>query len=290
MTPASETNFRLLIVDDIADNRIILNRRFAKLGFEIVEADNGLAAVRLIDQQEFDVVLLDIMMPGIDGIEVLKRIRIKHSPDSLPVIMVTGKTFSTDVVEALALGANDYLTKPVDFAVALARVQSQLARKQAQQALRLSISGLVETNRQLENEIAERNRADAQCDGTAAFLDMVIENVPVTLIVKDARDHRYAMVNRAAEDLWGIVRAGIIGKTAHDIFEKDEADRIEARDVAVLHSGRQMVVDEQPMQTPRNGTRLICSKRIAIRDSKGEPAYLLSVIEDITEKRRTAER
>ncbi len=284
MAAEGATAIRLLIVDDIADNRIVLNRRFKTRGFDITEADSGLAAVRLIDQQDFDVVLLDIMMPGIDGIEVLKRIRTKYSADRLPVIMVTGKTFSADIVEALELGANDYLTKPVDFAVALARVRSQLARSQAQQALERSISALADTNRKLENELAERNRSNAQHDYTPAFLDMVIENVPVTLIVKNARNGRYTMVNRAAEDLWGIARTGIIGKTAHDIFDKDEADRIEARDIAILRSGRQLVTDEQPVQTPRNGTRLISTKRVVIQDFSGEPEYLLNVIEDITEK------
>ena len=164
----SAANIRLLIVDDIADNRYILNRRLSKLGFEIVEATNGVAAVRLVDQQDFDLVLLDIMMPGIDGIEVLKTIRTKHSPDKLPVIMVTAKTSSTDIVEALELGANDYLTKPLDFPIALARVQSHLARKETRQALERSIRELVQTNRQLESELAELKRINAHSDTPTA--------------------------------------------------------------------------------------------------------------------------
>ncbi len=122
---------RLLVVDDVQDNRALLTRRFEKRGYLITEADNGYAALELIAKQEFDVVLLDIMMPGINGIEVLKQIRASRTPDTLPVIMVTAKSNNTDVIEALALGANDYITKPVDFSIALARVQTQLARKVA---------------------------------------------------------------------------------------------------------------------------------------------------------------
>src|ERR1700692_2514041 len=122
---------RILIVDDISDNRIILLRRFQRHGFEVVEADSGLKALELIDRQEFDLVLLDVMMPGIDGIETLKRIRSRKSASALPVIMVTAKTESENVVEALALGANDYVTKPVDFAVALARANAQIGRRRA---------------------------------------------------------------------------------------------------------------------------------------------------------------
>lgn len=92
---------RLLIVDDISDNRIILLRRFQRHGFEVVEADSGLKALELIDRQEFDLVLLDVMMPGIDGIETLKRIRSRKSASVLPVIMVTAKSESENIVELL---------------------------------------------------------------------------------------------------------------------------------------------------------------------------------------------
>src|ERR1700694_5703643 len=108
MTPVTAANTRLLIVDDIEDNRRLLSRRFARRGFKGIEADSGPTALDLIAQHTFDLVLLDIMMPGIDGIEVLRRIRAKHSPESLPVIMVTAKVFSKDIVDAIELGANDY--------------------------------------------------------------------------------------------------------------------------------------------------------------------------------------
>jgi diguanylate cyclase (GGDEF)-like protein len=162
MPPTDVAAIRVLVVDDAEDNRIILNRRLTKRGFEVVEADNGLAALALIAEQSFDLVLLDIMMPGIDGIEVLKRIRTTLSPDRLPVLMVTAKASNTDVIEALELGANDYITKPVDFPIAMARIKTQIARKQAQQAADLSIQKLVNINRELEVQIAERERSDAK--------------------------------------------------------------------------------------------------------------------------------
>jgi diguanylate cyclase (GGDEF)-like protein len=162
MSLAEVPAIRLLVVDDAEDNRVLLNRRLIKRGFEVVEADNGLAALQLISEQDFDLVLLDIMMPGIDGIEVLKRIRMTLSPDRLPVLMVTAKASNTDVVEALELGANDYITKPIDFSIAFARIKTQITRKQAQQAAELSIEKLVKINQELEIQIAERKRSDAK--------------------------------------------------------------------------------------------------------------------------------
>ena len=164
---------RLLIVDDIADNRIILARRLVRRGFEVVEAPGGRAALELIAKQPFDLVLLDIMMPDMDGIEVLKTIRKSHSSSTLPVIMVTANGQSADTVTALTLGANDYVTKPVDFPVALARIEAQVARKRAEEALRLTNEQLehrVETrtaelsqaNAKLASEIVERRRSEDQ--------------------------------------------------------------------------------------------------------------------------------
>lgn len=94
---------RLLIVDDISDNRAVLTRRFHRRGFDVVEADSGFAAIELIGSELFDLVLLDVMMPGIDGIETLKRIRDQKSTSALPVIMVTAKSESDNIVGALNL-------------------------------------------------------------------------------------------------------------------------------------------------------------------------------------------
>jgi diguanylate cyclase (GGDEF)-like protein len=145
---------RLLIVDDIADNRAILSRRFARRGFEIVEADCGKEALRLAQEQSFDVVLLDVMMPDMDGIEVLRTLRKSFSESQLPVIMVTAKTQSEDVVEALKSGANDYVTKPVDMAIVLARVNNQVARRRGEAAMRRAHESLQNAMTHLEQRVA----------------------------------------------------------------------------------------------------------------------------------------
>jgi CheY-like chemotaxis protein len=118
---------RLLVVDDSADNRTLLTRFLTSRGFQTMEADSGAAALALIERQTFDAVLLDIIMPVMDGIEVLKRIRVTRSRFNLPVIMVSGKSAKIDIELALDLGANDFITKPIDFSVALARVEGNVA-------------------------------------------------------------------------------------------------------------------------------------------------------------------
>jgi signal transduction histidine kinase len=147
---------RLLIVDDVADNRTILSRRFQRQGFECAEAASGQDALGAIERESFDVVLLDVNMPDLNGMEVLGRIREKYSQEMLAVIMVTGNTRSEDIVEALNRGANDYITKPVDFAVALARVTVQAGRKRAEERVREANLALTRANDDLERRIAER--------------------------------------------------------------------------------------------------------------------------------------
>ncbi len=126
---------RLLVVDDNEMNRDLLSRRLSRRGHSVELAEDGQKAIDLIASEPFDVVLLDIMMPGIDGMEVLRIVRETHSAADLPIIMATAKDESEDVVAALKLGANDYVTKPLDFQVVLARVQTQLALKRANDAL-----------------------------------------------------------------------------------------------------------------------------------------------------------
>src|SRR6185437_15792770 len=149
---------RLLIVDDISDNRSILKRRFERRGFDVAEAESGLIAIDLIEKGAFDLVLLDVMMPGMDGMETLKRIRSRKSASALPVIMVTAKSESDNIVDALEQGANDYVTKPVDFAVALARVNTQLSRRRAEQQVALANEELCKANEDLERRVEERTR------------------------------------------------------------------------------------------------------------------------------------
>lgn len=149
---------RLLIVDDIADNRMVLTRRFERRGFVVEEASSGEEALTLISQREYDLVLLDVMMPDLDGVEVLRRLRADPKSANLPVIMVTARTASDDVVQALQVGADDYITKPVDFAVALARVNTQLTRRRAELEVLRTSAALKQTNEALEERVQERTR------------------------------------------------------------------------------------------------------------------------------------
>lgn len=118
----------ILVVDDVAVNREILKRRLTRRGFEISEASGGREALEIIEHGSIDLVLLDIMMPEVDGLEVVRTVRKTLSTRELPIIMVSAKSFSEDVTQCLELGANDYVTKPVDFEATLDLIHRELAQ------------------------------------------------------------------------------------------------------------------------------------------------------------------
>jgi len=116
----------ILVVDDEQLNLDMLSRRLSKKGYQTLEAESGQIALNLIEEKEVDLVLLDIRMPGMDGNQVLVKIRELYSPTELPVIMVTAEVDSSTMVKSLGLGADDYVTKPIDFPVLLARLENKL--------------------------------------------------------------------------------------------------------------------------------------------------------------------
>jgi PAS domain S-box-containing protein len=134
-------------------------------------------------------------------------------------------------------------------------------------------------------DVTERVRAEEERDRNREFLDRIIENVTVTILVKDARTLQYVLINKAAEEFWGVSRDKLIGKTPHEVFDKEQADAIDQRDRQVIKSRSNLYSPEHRLQTPRNGVRIVTSNRIVIQDHNGEVQYLLGVLEDVTERK-----
>src|SRR5437899_7581675 len=119
----------ILVVDDVPDNVDILQMRLESQGYEVATAADGVEALEKIRGLLPDLILLDIMMPKMDGIETVKRLKADTSLPFIPVILVTAKADAKDVVAGLESGGDDYLTKPVDHAALSARVRSMLRIK-----------------------------------------------------------------------------------------------------------------------------------------------------------------
>lgn len=122
-----------------------------------------------------------------------------------------------------------------------------------------------------------------------SFLASIVENIPDMVFVKDARDLRFLLFNRAGEELLGYRRGELLGKNDYDFFSTREADFFTARDRHVLASKGVLDIPEEPIHTRRGGRRTLHTKKIAVLDEKGEPRYLLGISADVTEEKRAGE-
>jgi adenylate cyclase len=180
---------RMLVVDDNELNRDMLSRRLRRQSYEVDTAEDGYVALERIAAIPYDVILLDIMMPGITGLDVLKTVRETRSMSDLPIIMATAKDQSEDTVNALSLGANDYVTKPLDFPVVLARVRTQLSLKRAMEEVRRLADELERRNQFIRKTFGRYLSDDvvAELLETPEGLALGGEERTVTLLMSDLR-------------------------------------------------------------------------------------------------------
>ena len=247
---------RILIVDDNEMNRDMLARRLERKGYHVGLASSAHELMDRIKLDSIDLVLLDIEMPEISGLEALQGIRELYSPIELPVIMVTARNQSEDVVKALGMGANDYLTKPVDFAVALARVGTQLSHKKAQEGLKES---------EERYALAARGANDGLWDW----------NLTTNMVYFSAR----------WKSMLGCQEDEIADKPEEWFDRIHESDRERVKEeIAVHQSGKTPHFESEHRVRHKDGTfRWMLSRGVAIRDESGKPVRMAGSQTDITE-------
>ena len=191
---------RILVVDDVPDNLDILQMRLENQGYEVVTAGDGVEALEKVRELQPDLVLLDIMMPRMDGIEAVKRLKADTALPFIPVILVTARADAKDVVAGLASGGDDYMTKPVDHAALSARVRSMLRIKALHdtvqtQARRLEeqATELAAWNKTLEERVAAQLGQIERISRLKQFLapqiaDMVISSSGEAILDIHRRD------------------------------------------------------------------------------------------------------
>jgi len=247
---------RVLIVDDNEMNRDMLARRLERKGYQVSVAASAHELMERIKKDSIELVLLDIEMPEISGLEGLQRIRTLYSAIELPVIMVTARNQSEDIVKALQMGANDYLTKPIDFAVALARIGTQLSHKRAQEGLKES---------EERYALAARGANDGLWDW----------NLATNVIY--------------FSDRW----KAMIGYSEDEMSDKPEEwlDRVHTDDrqrmldeIASHQNGHTPHFESVHRIRHKDGTfRWMLSRGLAVRDRSGKPVRMAGSQTDITE-------
>jgi PAS domain S-box-containing protein len=253
MLPQTPT---LLVVDDEDANRTLLARLFESRGFRVETAASGMEALERIVTARPDLILLDMNMPGMSGFDVLRRIRAEHTPGALPVVMVTAFGDSQDIVEALELGANDYVTKPLDLPVALARIKTHLARQEAERALK---------------ESEER----------------------YALAVRGANDGIWDWKFDTNEGYFSPRWRAVLGYDEHALLTSLNVwyDRVHPNDIGPLKASLEEHLIgqtahfeyEHRVQSTPDAYRWVLARAVAVRDAKGAAIRVAGSLTDITE-------
>ena len=199
------TKERILVVDDQPINVQLLKRKLERGGLDVSTANNGLEALEQVKAHKPDLILLDLMMPDMDGIEVCQRLQASSDTRSIPVIFVTARTTKESKLEGLAVGAVDYITKPIDLDETVARVTTQLR-----------FAAINRENLELQRRLEESRRAatiGAVAQGIAhnlnnllgvviGYLDLIKNGYEKPLVVKKNAQN----VDDAVQRIVGIVR------------------------------------------------------------------------------------
>jgi adenylate cyclase len=168
---------RILIVDDNEMNRDILVTRLSTQGYELFQAADGEEALAAAAQHLPDLILLDVMMPKLDGMEVCRRLKADPNMPFMPIILVTAKAASTDVVAGLEAGADEYLTKPIDQMALVARVKSVLRIKELHDQVSAQAADLATWNRTLEQRVEQQLSELERVSRLQRFLSPQIANL-----------------------------------------------------------------------------------------------------------------
>ena len=269
----------ILIVDDEPANLGVLLESLENADLKVLVATNGELALQTLTHVRPDLILLDVMMPGINGFETCRRLKTSAATSAIPIIFMTALTDPVDEVQGLALGAVDYITKPFQVQIVLARIRTHLTVRQMQQRLE-------EQNCKLQQEIAERKRAEDALAEERNLLQTVIDHIPDYIFVKDAAS-RFTLNNKAHQRVLNAAGAAeLFGETDFDRFPQELAAGYYADEQAVLRSGKPLLNREETTFAPDGSLQWLLTTKVPLRNRQGAVIGLVGISHDITRRKQ----
>lgn len=278
---------RILIVDDEQANRRLLEVMLGQEGFQLLTAASGEEALALVAREPPDLILLDVMMPGMDGYAVATALKGNHDTKNIPIIVVTALDDREAMMRGLSAGAEDFLSKPVDRAELHARVRN---------LLRLKAYGdyYDKYSQILEGEVAartadleERTKALEQQAAVVTELAGLLDLAQDAIIVRDM-DNRILFWNYGAEVLYGWSGEEALGRNLGQLLNAELSPLADSQDATILDRGRW---EGELIHHRRDGARVAVSSRWGLqRDSSGAPLRILTINRDMTDHKQAASR
>lgn len=284
---AEDNTGLILIVDDDLDNRELMAAILVDAGHSILEASGGIQALKSAEVDSPDLILLDVMMPDLDGYDTCQQLKANEKTRDIPVIFISALDGLDDQMKGFAAGGVDYIARPFRAKEVLARVQTHMAlqglRKDLEEHVRARTVELEEANARLRDEIVERARAETVLAQERNLLRTLIDAVPDYIFIKDT-DKRFILTNVAFAEALGLQPDDLIGKSSADVFPGTVATQFQDDDNQVLITG-QPLVNKEHLQRDQDGQPLwMLINKIPLQDSQGEVIGLVGLSRDITER------
>lgn len=291
---------RVLVVDDVPTNRSVLKSLLVKPDCVVFEAENGLRALDITENNDLDLVVLDIVMPEMNGIEVLTRIRKRFAATELPVLMLSVKDDIEDIVKALEIGANDYVTRPIDYAILVARINTLIRYKKNQDIIKASQSALEsriaertselkQANRALRAEVSERINAQEKVKLTEDRYRILYNDTPSMFFTLNF-EGQIASTNRFGAQYLGYDVQDLVGK--HIASLHDSADHVfvtRKLNDCLEHKGLVQRWESCMLHSDKSRVWVRTTARSLPADEKSDQSVLV-VCEDITEAHNLSEQ
>jgi PAS domain S-box-containing protein len=276
----------ILLVDDNADMRQYL-RRLLSAQYEVVAASDGARALALIRQERPDLVLTDVMMPGLDGFGLLRAIRADATLNDLPVMVLSARAGEEASAEGLDAGADDYLTKPFAARELMARVRANLQMARLRRGRREAEEALRQINEWLEERVSARTAALRESESRFRIL---VEGVVDYAIFMLDREGFITNWNPGAERIKGYRGSEIIGRHFSVFYtEEDRANRTPERALATAAATGKF--EAEGWRVRKDGSRFWAMVVMrAIRDESGSLIGFAKVTRDMTERRVAEDR
>jgi PAS domain S-box-containing protein len=267
----------ILVVDDQPQSLELLEAYLVPQGYEIVKAANGEEALVKLAGDQIDLILLDVMMPGMDGFEVIRRVRQDNTHRLLPIILVTALQGPKERVKGIEAGCDDFISKPFDEMELLARVQSLLKVK--------AYNDLMSNyQKELESEVAGRTE---ELNHAFLFQQRLIDALPVPIFYKDS-EGRYLGCNSSFEKFFGQKREQTIGKSIYELFPKEIADKYHEKNLALLQNPG-LQIYESSIKDTSGVVHKVIFHQATFPNMDGSVGGLIGAILDITERKQAEE-
>jgi PAS domain S-box-containing protein len=265
----------ILVVDDYPPNIELLEAHLAPQGYEIVKAANGKEALEKLSGNQIDLILLDVIMPGMDGFEVTRRVRQDNTHRLLPIILVTALRETADRVKGIEAGCDDFISKPIDNVELLARVRS---------LLRVKAYNDLMSNYRKELEVTKISEVEAR-----EYAESVINTVREPLIALD-QDLRVVTVSRSFYDFFKVNPEETVGQLIYDLGNKQwDIPKLRELLETILPEKATFENYEVEHDFATIGRRTMLLNARQIQRVLGKEKIILLAIEDITARKQVEE-